>query len=163
MSVLVDKETLVREPEPLPFLKWAGGKRWLAPEIIKMVPQPLNRYIEPFLGGGAVFFACKPNMALLSDSNADLIETYEAIKQGWQSVWDRLEWHQERHSHEHYYAQRAASETSLVARAARFIYLNRACWNGLYRVNLKGKFNVPKGSKSKIIFDNDDFGEGLSR
>ena len=72
----------------------AGGKRWLAPEIIKMVPQPLNRYIEPFLGGGAVFFACKPNMALLSDSNADLIETYEAIKQGWQSVWDRLEWHQ---------------------------------------------------------------------
>jgi DNA adenine methylase len=73
-----------------PFLKWAGGKRWLVPEIENMIFRSMNRYIEPFLGGGAVFFACSPGNALLSDSNAELIETYEAIKQSWQNVWDKL-------------------------------------------------------------------------
>jgi DNA adenine methylase len=68
------------------------------------------------------------------------------------------EWHQARHSPEHYYAQRAKLESLPAARAARFIYLNRACWNGLYRVNLKGRFNVPKGSKETIIFPDDNFG-----
>lgn len=132
------------------------------PEVRALVPRSFNRYVEPFLGGAATFFALRPKQALLSDANAELIETYEAIKQDWQDVWCRLEWHQEQHSHEHYYSQRAKAEVALPARAARFIYLNRACWNGLYRVNLRGQFNVPKGSKDRIVFDFDDFGKVAS-
>lgn len=140
-----------------PFLKWAGGKRWLATEIKKLIPTDMSRYVEPFLGGAAVFFAVQPSYALLSDANQELIEAYEGIKQDWQGVWDRLEWHQKRHCAEHYYLQRSSKETFITTKAARFIYLNRACWNGLYRVNLKGEFNVPKGSKERVIFDYDDF------
>lgn len=145
------------EQRPLPFLKWAGGKRWLVSKLGDVVPSFTGRYFEPFLGGGALFFAMRPKEAILSDLNSELIDTYNAIKVDWRSVWEQLEWHQNRHSKRHYYEQRELNEGDTHTKAARFIYLNRACWNGLYRVNLKGMFNVPKGTKDSIIFDDDNF------
>jgi DNA adenine methylase len=141
----------------LPFLKWAGGKRWFAYYHHELLPGSFNRYIEPFLGGGAVFFSLRPSIAILSDSNRALVETYQAIRADWQLVWRYLSNHKSRHSREYYYECRSKKLRSPYTRAAQFIYLNRACWNGLYRVNLEGTFNVPIGTKDTIIFDYDDF------
>lgn len=140
-----------------PFLKWAGGKRWLAERPEFSLPSFSGRYIEPFLGGGAIYFNLLPQQALLSDINPKLIETYIAIKQDWEGVIELLKCHQEKHSREYYYLQRNTCHKSASERAAQFLYLNRACWNGLYRENLRGEFNVPIGSKTKIVFETDDF------
>ena len=142
-----------------PFLKWAGGKRWFVRHYSELFPKEYDRYIEPFLGGGAVFFHLKPEYAILGDANTDLIDTYRAIKKSWRKVYSALEIHQKLHSKEHYYLTRDSGTEDPFMRAARFIYLNRTCWNGLYRVNLKGKFNVPIGTKTKVIMDDDDFQE----
>ena len=140
-----------------PFLKWAGGKRWLVGHESFVVPEFSGRYIEPFLGGGAVFFALAPTAAILSDANPRLIETYFAIRNDWRTVVQLLETHHTRHCGSYYYTQRSARPATPSARAAQFIYLNRACWNGLYRVNRKGEFNVPIGTKNWIVSDDDDF------
>ncbi|MBZ0164817.1 MAG: Dam family site-specific DNA-(adenine-N6)-methyltransferase [Notoacmeibacter sp.] len=140
-----------------PFLKWAGGKRWLVERHEFTVPQYSGRYIEPFLGGGAVFFHLQPMQARLSDSNRRLIETYQAIRSHWRLVVDELERYQSRHCASYYYDERSREYDSPVQRAAQFIYLNRTCWNGLYRENLKGQFNVPIGTKTRVIFPDDDF------
>ena len=141
----------------LPFLKWAGGKRWFVRRYDHLLPCDFRTYIEPFLGGGAVFFALKPQSAILTDSNQALIETYKAIREDWRLVWHYLLHHQKFHSKEYYYNCRNKIFHSPFLKAAQFVYLNRACWNGLYRVNLQGVFNVPIGTKDTIIFDNDDF------
>lgn len=124
-----------------------------------LLPKRFNRYIEPFLGSGAVFFYLRPKGGILGDSNRDLIETYQAIKQNWAIVYRHLVEHQGRHSRNYYYQIRSVRPTSLALRAARFIYLNRTCWNGLYRVNQEGKFNVPIGTRSSVIFEDDCFDE----
>lgn len=121
-----------------------------------------KRYIEPFLGGGAVFFKLAPRKAILADKNPQLIETYTAIRDDWQKVADHLRIHQRHHDKAYYYRTRDKKPRSTAGKAAQFIYLNRTCWNGLYRVNLKGKFNVPKGTKSNVVLDTDDF-EQISR
>lgn len=148
--------------EAQPILKWAGGKRWLVRQSPDIFPEKFNKYIEPFLGGGAVFFHLLPKKALLSDLNRDLIEMYQAIKNDWASVLAHLVEHQKHHSRDYYYLQRANIPSDFSARAARLLYLNRTCWNGLYRVNMQGGFNVPIGTKSSVILDTDDF-ESLSR
>ncbi|MBX3709429.1 MAG: Dam family site-specific DNA-(adenine-N6)-methyltransferase [Gammaproteobacteria bacterium] len=140
-----------------PFLKWAGGKRWLASSYIHLFPETYERYIEPFVGGGAVFFHLSPSEAVLGDINQELIETYSAIKTNWRKVVEILSRHQKKHSHDYYYRVRSLVPSSKIERAARFIYLNRTCWNGLYRVNLSGEFNVPIGTKTTVISDDDDF------
>jgi DNA adenine methylase len=140
-----------------PFLKWAGGKRWFADRCLNMAPQTFGRYIEPFLGGGAMFFALQPARALLSDLNADLIDCYWAIRTSPKAITALLAEHHERHSAEHYYTTRAVKPVDLVERAAWFIYLNRTCWNGLYRVNRKNEFNVPMGTKTNVVLPTDDF------
>jgi DNA adenine methylase len=140
-----------------PFLKWPGGKRWLIESSRLPVPQTFQRYIEPFLGGGAVFFHLNPASSVLSDVNDELIQVYCSMRDSPLDLRVALEAHQAAHSKEHYYLVRASNPTSNVDRAARMIYLNRTCWNGLYRVNLKGKFNVPIGTKSKIIFEKENF------
>ncbi len=142
----------------IPFLKWAGGKRWLTSSQRLPVPAKFNRYIEPFLGGGAVFFHLRPTNAIIADVNAELIDLYEAIKAHPNELQSRMDQHQALHSHEHYYATRSAVPTGALERAARTLYLNRTCWNGLYRVNLKGEFNVPIGGKTTVVFDGEDFG-----
>ncbi len=141
-----------------PFLKWAGGKRWLLKTNQALFAISFNRYFEPFLGSGAVFFKLKPAISILSDSNKELIETYTAIKQDWEKVIRGLKKHHANHSKEYYYMIRNSKPRTIFTRASRFIYLNRTCWNGLYRVNLKGEFNVPVGTKTKVILPNDDFG-----
>ncbi len=140
-----------------PFLKWAGGKRWLSSSYPEIIPREFDQYIEPFLGGGAIFFGLLPKRAILSDVNYDLILTYQAIREDWQAVQKALERHQRGHSKEYYYKERNRVRRTLYEKAAQFLYLNRTCWNGLYRVNLHGKFNVPKGTKSNVILPTDDF------
>lgn len=140
-----------------PFLKWAGGKRWFVQKHSDLIPTQYNRYIEPFLGSGAVFFHVEPEYALLGDVNEDLINTYVAIRENWSLVYRYLREHHRRHSKEYYYEIRSSKPRSIYTKAAKFIYLNRTCWNGLYRVNLKGEFNVPIGTKSSVIFPDDSF------
>jgi DNA adenine methylase len=142
-----------------PFLKWAGGKRWIVDREEFTIPSFEGRYIEPFLGGGAVFFHHKPSKSIISDANKRLIETYSAIKDDWQMVWRYVKAYQRLHSRDFYYYERSKTRDKPYARAAQFIYLNRACWNGLYRVNLSGRFNVPIGTKTTIVFDTDNFEE----
>jgi len=140
-----------------PFLKWAGGKRWFVSGFNDLIPRNFDRYIEPFLGGGAVFFHLQPKVALLGDSNRELIETYSAIRNSWRNVLRYLHIHHRRHSRDYYYKIREKIPKTKAERAARFIYLNRTCWNGLYRVNLQGEFNVPIGSKMDVLYAEDDF------
>ncbi len=140
-----------------PFLKWAGGKRWLWPRIQPLIPANYCRYVEPFLGGGAVFFNLLPNSGLLSDANKRLIETYSAIRNTPGRVARLLEEHHNAHSADYYYDVRAKEFRTKAERAAQFLYLNRTCWNALYRVNLKGRFNVPRGTKDIVLYPTDDF------
>ncbi|RME60414.1 Dam family site-specific DNA-(adenine-N6)-methyltransferase, partial [Candidatus Parcubacteria bacterium] len=137
--------------------KWAGGKRWFAHHYAHLFPVEFDRYIEPFLGSGAVFFKLSPERAILGDVNTDLINTYSAIKNNWRLVYRYLKVHHANHSPEYYYQIRKKKFRSSFSRAAQFIYLNRTCWNGLYRVNRQGTFNVPIGTKSTVIFEDDRF------
>lgn len=132
-----------------PFLKWAGGKRQLLPRILAMVPLRVRTYVEPFLGGGAVFFALaaarKFQRAILGDVNGELINCYAALRDDVEAVIEKLaRWH---NTPEDYYRVREQRPQRLgaAARAARVIYLNRCGYNGLYRVNSSGQFNVPFG------------------
>ena len=140
-----------------PFLKWAGGKRWLVSSHESLVRADGLRYIEPFLGSGAVFFHVEPEKALLSDSNEELIAAFAGVRDEPERVQKALQIHQRKHCDAHYYSVRASRPRTTAARAARLIYLNRTCWNALYRVNLKGEFNVPIGTKTSVIMPDDDF------
>lgn len=140
-----------------PFLKWAGGKRWLFESGQFSMPKVRGRYIEPFLGGGAVFFATRPKKPVLSDANARLIELYTVIRDELEEFESILKAHALAHSKDYYYSLRSKRLRRPVTRAAQFLYLNRTCWNGLYRENRKGKFNVPIGTKNTVIFESDDF------
>jgi DNA adenine methylase len=141
----------------VPFLKWAGGKRWLVDKHCDLFHIPFDRFIEPFLGSGAVFFSLSPEKSILCDKNIQLINTYRSIRDEWQKVELHLRNHHKNHNNEYYYKIRAKDFISSEEKAAQFIYLNRTCWNGLYRVNLKGKFNVPIGTKKNVVMDTDDF------
>ena len=143
--------------EPMPFLKWPGGKRWFVVNYAQLLPLKYNCYIEPFLGAGSVFFYLKPKRAILSDINADLISAYKAIRHEWSGLNRCLRMHQAKHDHAYYYAIRETNPSHPIEKAARLIYLNRTCFNGIYRVNQCGQFNVPKGSKNTVIFDTDNF------
>lgn len=130
--------------EPKPFLKWAGSKKWLIPSIEKFVPAHFNKYYEPFLGSGALFFALKPKIAQLSDINENIIDVYDALKKYPAKVIQELK--TMLYEKDFYYKIRDGFQfKDKVRRAARLIYLNRTCWNGLYRENSNGKFNVPFG------------------
>ncbi|MES2353191.1 MAG: Dam family site-specific DNA-(adenine-N6)-methyltransferase [Pseudomonadota bacterium] len=142
-----------------PFLKWAGGKRWFIQRYSDLLPHKYNRYIEPFLGGGSVFFYLKPKDALLGDINPDLIAAYQGLQKEWSRLQSQLEDHQQKHSDAYYYSVRNESPADPIDRAARMIYLNRTCFNGIYRVNRQGKFNVPRGSKNTVVLENDNFEE----
>jgi DNA adenine methylase len=135
-----------------PFLKWAGGKRWLAQRYGRYFPVRYRRYIEPFLGSGAIYFYLLPTRAVLADSNEDIIRAYRAVRKYPRKIDKILKEYQELHSTEFYYKMRETIPDDWVERAARFIYLNRTCFNGIYRVNKKGHFNVPIGSKEQIEY-----------
>lgn len=126
-----------------PFLRWAGSKRKLLPELTSYWSNDFKRYVEPFSGSACLFFALKPKSALLNDTNKELINTYEVIKKRPLEVYKELQ--KIELGKENYYALRAILPAQLtpIQRAARFIFLNRYCFNGLYRTNAKGIFNVP--------------------
>jgi len=133
-----------------PIVKWVGGKTRLLPELLARMPERYNRYFEPFAGGAALFFRVAPRRAVLADSNADLIGLYTAVRSDVASVLRRLEMHREAHDQDHYYETRERWNDREVSwstpeRAAAFIYLNKTCFNGLWRVNRSGAFNVPIG------------------
>lgn len=144
-----NKENREYLPPPKPFVKWAGGKRSLLNEILKHFPDKFNNYFEPFVGGGSVFFAIYDslNKAILSDLNLDLITTYRVIQGFPKQLIERLEHHVAHHSKDYYYTVRSQHHLNdPIEMAARLLYLNRTCYNGLYRVNKSGKFNTPIGS-----------------
>lgn len=131
-------------------LKWPGGKQKLLPQYKEFIPSSVSNYHEPFLGGGALFFSSlfKPRYSFLSDVNEDLINTYTCIRDNVNVLIEMLLIHQAKHSEEYYYLTRESEPRDSIERAARFIYLNKTCFNGLYRVNSLGKFNVPIGRYS---------------
>lgn len=135
-----------------PILRWAGGKRWLLPSLLDIVGgREFKNFHEPFLGGASVFLGLRPQgTAYLRDLNAELIEAYEVIARDPDGVADRLQLHL--NTAEHYYETRATTPIDDVARAARFVYLNHTSFNGIYRVNLLGNYNVPYGYRSSPQF-----------
>ena len=143
----------------VPFLKWPGGKRWLIHRMIDCMPRIEGKYIEPFLGGGAFFFALRPSCAKLSDINSELIETYIVMRDKPELLREKMLYHQNHHNKEYYYQMRSMKPITDIDRASRFLYLNRTCFNGMYRVNKKGDFNVPKGTKDHFVYDVESFEE----
>lgn len=138
-----------------PFLKWAGGKSQLLEQFKPLFPKEViyKRYIEPFIGGGAVFFYLEPKEAIISDLNKDLIEAYKVVKSHPKELIELLKKYEKKHSKEFYLKIREeynADKLDKINKAAHLIYLNKACFNGLYRVNSKGGFNVPFGKHKKF-------------
>jgi len=133
----------------IPFVKWVGGKRQLLNEIKKLAPKKFNVYFEPFLGGGAVLFELQPKKAIVNDINSELINTYKVIKNSPEELMHSLSLHE--NTVEYFYKTRVKDrgdkfkELSDIERASRLIYLNKTCYNGLYRVNSSGQFNTPFG------------------
>lgn len=138
-----------------PFLKWAGGKSQLLKQFEPLFPKPNShkRYIEPFVGGGAVFFYLEPREAVIADLNKDLINAYKVLKNHAEELVKTLEYYQQNHSKDFFLKIRDeynADKLDNINKAAHLIYLNKACFNGLYRVNKKGGFNVPFGQHEKF-------------
>lgn len=129
-----------------PFLKWVGGKRSIIDELKRRMPKEYKNYHEAFVGGGALFFDLLPKKAFISDANLDLILTYKAVQKDVEPLIALLKKHQKSHSEEYYYKVRAKHNLKdPIQVAARMIYLNKTCFNGLWRVNKKGEFNTPMG------------------
>ncbi len=144
----------MRAKNPLirPYLKWAGGKRQLLPDIRKNIPKEFGHYYEPFVGAGAVFFDLQPKNAVISDANTELINTYTTIKNDIDELILLLKEFETKNNSKSFYEIRKqdrdetyANKTN-IEKAARFIYLNKTCYNGLYRVNAQGLFNTPFGN-----------------
>ena len=138
-----------------PFLKWAGGKTALLPELLQAAPEQIGTYYEPFVGGGALFFAlqaeCRFKHAVLSDSNQELINAYTQVRDNVENVIDVLATHQRKYRRardpeDYYYRIRGKRLTCDLGGAANLIFLNKTCYNGLFRVNSNGRFNVPHGT-----------------
>lgn len=160
-SNLSKKPPLEPQHKARPFLKWAGGKSQLLSSLQERLPESYGHYFEPFVGGGALYFSLAPKQATISDTNFDLILTYKVIQSEVHALIEELKKHVYEESY--YYRMRDADRSSEyqswseVARAARFIYLNKSCYNGLYRVNASNQFNVPFGNyKSPKILDEEN-------
>ena len=154
MAVVLEK----LQQETYPIVKWVGGKRQLMFELLKNMPENYNRYFEPFIGGGALFFELQPDNAYISDMNEELINLYKVVRDNVEELITDLQKHDI--SKEYFMEIRNIDRTeeyenwSDVQKASRFIYLNRTCFNGMYRVNSKGEFNVPFGHyKNPRILD----------
>lgn len=170
----LEDDIKIRKYKIKPFVKWAGGKTQLLDEIKDLMPKKFDTYYEPFLGGGALFFNLIPNKAVVSDYNEELMMAYNTFKNTneYTLMIEKIIEHENNHNEEYYYKIREMDRKESFEKipphikAARLIYLNKACFNGLYRVNSKGFFNVPSGKKeivrayNKELFD--DIHEYLS-
>ena len=152
-----------------PILKWAGGKRQLITQMEKHFPKKITSYYEPFLGGGAVLFHLQPKTAVVNDYNEDLINCYICIKDNLEELIEKLKDYTNKNDAESYYEIRAIDRTkkynklSLVEKAARLIYLNRTCYNGLFRMNSSGQFNSPFGSYKNPCICNEPVLRAISK
>lgn len=140
-----------------PCVKWVGGKRKLVPLLKTLIPKKYGTYHEPFIGGAALLFAVRPTRACVSDLNSDLVNLYRVIRSEPQKVIDLLNTYP--NDEKFFYTLRANVPSDSIEKVARFLYLNRACFNGLYRVNRKGEFNVPFGKYKTLQFDFDNMME----
>lgn len=154
MAVVLEK----LQKETYPIVKWVGGKRQLMFELLKNMPENYNRYFEPFIGGGALFFELQPDNAYISDMNEELINLYQVVRDNVDELITDLQKHDI--SKEYFMEIRNIDRMeeyknwSDIKKASRFIYLNRTCFNGMYRVNSRGEFNVPFGHyKNPRILD----------
>lgn len=164
----INNKTILKQFNVKPFVKWAGGKTQLLETLIKFLPANFDTYFEPFLGGGALFFYLTPNKAVVSDYNKELISAYLSFKnnEDYKRMIKKILHHEKNHNEDYFYKVREMDRNSNYKnidnpeKAARLIYLNKSCFNGLYRVNSKGYFNVPFGKKEvvrayqKELFDN---------
>lgn len=150
-----------------PFVKWAGGKRSIIHELIQLSPKIFDTYYEPFVGGGALLFELSPRKAIINDYNKELMNVYSCIKDEEKLVLmcNELNKHETNHSETYYYKirdldkdKKKFNKISDYKRAARTIYLNKACFNGLYRVNSNNEFNVPSGKRSKVNTHSENLG-----
>ncbi|HRJ15233.1 MAG TPA: Dam family site-specific DNA-(adenine-N6)-methyltransferase, partial [Saprospiraceae bacterium] len=134
-----------QEGKPRPFLKWVGGKRQLLDVLHEAAPTRIERYFEPFIGGGAFLFSMLPNSATISDANPELVNCYQVIRDDVDSLIHSLKRH--KNEEKYFYEVRAQKplEMNPIQRASRFIFLNKTCFNGLYRENRSGQFNTPFG------------------
>lgn len=157
------------DPLVTPIVKWVGGKRQLLDQIVPRIPKH-STYYEPFVGGGAVLFKTQPKKAVINDSNEELINIYQIIKEQPEELIARLAEHQAKNCKEYFYEIRALDrsvedymELSRVDRAARIIYLNKTCFNGLFRVNRAGEFNSPWGRYKNPNITNEETIRAMSR
>lgn len=179
----------IKNPQVQPLLKWVGGKRQLLPEILPLIPESIGTYVEPFVGGGAVLFEMQPKKATINDMNYELMNVYQVIKSQPEELILELTEHSLKNNSEYFYQIRALdreenfSSMDPIKKAARIIYLNKTCFNGLYRVNSSGYFNTPYGkyknpniinantiraisyylNKNKVKLLNTDYKEALKR
>ena len=152
-----------KKAELTPILKWVGGKRQSLDIILPLIPKKYSTYYEPFVGGGAVFFSLQPRKAVINDINDELMNVYQVIRSDAQCILHKLAEAAENHSEDFYYKVRERDRNqdiynrlSAIDKAARTIYLNKTCYNGLYRVNTDGKFNTPYGKyKNPNIINRD--------
>lgn len=149
----------MKEKKITPFIKWPGGKSWFINQLLEIIPTEYNNYYEPFLGGGSVFWGLRPQKALIADINEELINLYIIMRDKPDELKRMMKQHQKAHCQTYYYQIRENSCNTELEKAARFLYLNRTCFNGMYRVNKNGKFNVPIGTKNNCIYDIDLFDE----
>lgn len=153
----------MNKPTLRPLLRWAGSKRKLVPILSEYWSESYNRYVEPFMGSACLYFAIQPKRALLGDLNSDLVATYKVVRSHPEVLADALS--QMTLGPEKYYALRSQAPHSLskVEAAARFIYLNRFCFNGLFRTNTEGKFNVPYGGEKTGKLPTSDYLKSISK
>ena len=166
-ALQIKTSLLLEETKALrPFVKWAGGKTQLLDRLHAYMPETYNNYFEPFIGGGSFFLNIAPKKATINDFNAELVCAYKCFQNDelFESLKNELKKHEVNHSEEYYYQIRSMDKEEefltlpIYVRAARMIYLNKSCFNGLYRVNSKGFFNVPSGRKKKVVtFDEENF------
>lgn len=147
---------LQQSTTPVPFLRWVGGKSKLLSTLTRMLPKHVAtlRYVEPFFGSGALFFAVQPNVAVVADANPLLVKCVEAVRDRPRQLFQQVRKHIRSSGESYYYETREKYNRSswTISQAARFIYLNRAGWNGVFRVNERGKYNVPYGHKTPVPF-----------
>lgn len=170
--VMESGKTLVKKQQPLPrsiqdspisspIVKWPGGKSKHWNSLKPFIPKSYNTYFEPFLGSAAIFLAIRPTKAILGDLNSELINFYNILSTNYISIYNKLR--ELPNTKEHYYQVRQSKPKTKVQKAVRFFYLNKTCYNGLFRTNLKGEFNVPFGNNErKILGDRLNF-ESVSR
>ncbi|AND80274.1 DNA adenine methylase [Streptococcus pantholopis] len=144
-----------------PVLKWAGGKRQILPSIEPFIPKKISTYVEPFVGGGALLFHLQPKKAIINDFNKELMNVYQVIRENPDELISLLQKHQKENSEEYYYSVRSLdrdedyNKMPEIEKAARILYLNKTCYNGLFRVNSSGQFNAPYGKYKNPAIVND--------